>query len=268
MELILSTGSLYDRPFGQIVEEAVRGGFSRIEVMLTMELMGGIDAMRAILRDQGVEAPSVHAPFALDRYIAGHDRGWEELMGKVLGAAESLGAKIVVFHPGHLPLLPFAYSLRLRDMMENIGDLLPRASRSGASLAIENVPRPSPFPFLGARYLAWEPIEMMRIFGKLGKRGLRMTLDISHSSAVGEGVFADYIRHLGSYICNIHLSDFDGKVDHLPIGKGKVNFDGALKCVKDIRYDGLLTLELSPSHSDVEDIRESRRRIESILTTL
>jgi len=268
MDLILSTGSLHDRPFDQIVEEAVRGGFSGLEVMLTTELMGRVDVMKAALGHMEVDAPSVHAPFSLDRYITGHDRRWDGLMRKVLGIAETLGARIIVFHPGHLPLLPFAYGLHLRNMLDNIRDFLPCASKSGVSLAMENVPRPGPFPLLRTRYLAWEPIEMMSIYGKLGKKGLKITLDVSHSSAIGEGVAGEYVRHLGAYLCNVHLSDFDGRVDHLPIGRGRVNFEGILRSIRGIRYDGLLTLELSPSYSGAEDLLESRRRIEGILTTL
>lgn len=268
MDLILSTGSLYDRPFDQIVEEAVKEGFSRLEVMLTTELMERIDVMKAVLMDKEVGAPSVHAPFALDWHVTSHGKRWVELMRGVLVAAENLGAKIIVFHPGHLPLLPFSYDLRWRNMLNNIRDFLPHAGKCGVSLAIENVPRPSLFPFLKTRYLAWEPMKMAWVFEKLGQKGLKMTLDVSHSSAIGEGAIDEYVRHLGTYFCDIHLSDFDGRADHLPIGKGKVNFERILTCVKDIGYDGLLTLELSPSHSDIGDIRESRRRIESILTTL
>lgn len=267
MDLILSTGSLYDRPFDQIVKEALHAGFSRLEVMLTPALMGQIEQVRDILRAGEVETPSVHAPFSVDRYVTSSNKIWTELMKKVIRAARIFEAEIITFHPGRMVLLPLVYERRWRNMLENVRDLLSLAGEAGVLLAIENMPRPRLLFFWKTPYLILEPMKMVRLFQELGSQDLKMTFDISHARTINRETISTYVKNLGSHFCNIHISDCDGKVDHLPIGKGEIPFDEFFQNIKSFRYDGQLTLELSPSHISAEDLHESKAKIERLLTT-
>lgn len=46
---------------------------------------------------------------------------------------------------------------------------------------------------------------------------------------------------------NIHLSDFNNKHDHLPLGEGNLDLKAFFKCLRSISYQGLITLEILPA---------------------
>jgi len=75
---------------------------------------------------------------------------------------------------------------------------------------------------------------------------VKANLDISHLSLVGAP--AEKIADLKGRIAHIHFSDCDGKVHgDLPPGRGVVDFPPYLRAVKDIEFDGTLSIELEYS---------------------
>jgi sugar phosphate isomerase/epimerase len=77
------------------------------------------------------------------------------------------------------------------------------------------------------------------------KYGFGFTLDISHlMAAVPQD--AKGFKELLPFMQNIHLSDFTVKKEHMGLGDGLLNYESFLNYLKDIKYDGLINLELCP----------------------
>jgi protein FrlC len=80
--------------------------------------------------------------------------------------------------------------------------------------------------------------------------------------------FADDIRKLGSKLCYVHAADNDGiHWIHLALGKGTVNWEGLVRTLKKIDYDGVICVQTwSSSPLDADSmIRESKEYMDGIL---
>jgi sugar phosphate isomerase/epimerase len=75
---------------------------------------------------------------------------------------------------------------------------------------------------------------------------LRLTVDIGHLHCLGEVPIADKIRQYRGQIANIHIEDMRAGVhEHLRFGEGEIDFPPVIAALREIRYDGLLSVELS-----------------------
>ncbi|HET6727313.1 MAG TPA: TIM barrel protein, partial [Nitrososphaeraceae archaeon] len=74
-----------------------------------------------------------------------------------------------------------------------------------------------------------------------------LNLDIGHFFCVGEDP-SQVIYKLSEYVRHVHLEDIcaDRTHNHLILGEGAINIDSALRSLKDIGYDGFVTVELYP----------------------
>lgn len=77
------------------------------------------------------------------------------------------------------------------------------------------------------------------------------------------------IKKLGNKIRHFHLRDGDGMFSYsLPCGAGVIDWEGVIKALKDIKFDGVLSFEMG-GYADTEDtkkyIQESKEYIQRIL---
>lgn len=74
-----------------------------------------------------------------------------------------------------------------------------------------------------------------------------LNLDIGHFFCVGEDP-SQVIHKLSEYIHHVHLEDIsaDRRHNHLILGEGAIDIGSALRSLKDIGYDGFITVELYP----------------------
>jgi sugar phosphate isomerase/epimerase len=70
---------------------------------------------------------------------------------------------------------------------------------------------------------------------------------------------------MGGRIANLHLSDANAWIDHLPIGCGRINFKKVFEALRAIGFDGNATLELRPKHSTAATLRRNRVLVETEL---
>jgi len=64
-------------------------------------------------------------------------------------------------------------------------------------------------------------------------------------------------RFLDEVLFHFHVHDYDGKVDHIEIGTGRVDFDDLLRALAALEYRGALCLELNPDRCSPDGIRRS-----------
>jgi L-ribulose-5-phosphate 3-epimerase len=81
---------------------------------------------------------------------------------------------------------------------------------------------------------------------KIDATRLRLTIDIGHFHCQGELPIPEKIRHWAGRLANVHIEDMRAKVhEHLMFGEGEIDFPPVIAALAEIRYDGLLSVELS-----------------------
>ena len=105
----ISTGCFYQTPILEALPRVRDGGFTLIEVCsfpahLDYHDRSRVEAAAALMRDLGIEANSMHAPFAEHIDISSGDYGQRENSVRELcrasEAAAALGCRYLVLHPG------------------------------------------------------------------------------------------------------------------------------------------------------------------------
>ena len=86
---------------------------------------------------------------------------------------------------------------------------------------------------------------------------LGLTIDVGHLHCQGELPIAGRIRAAKNRLKNVHIEDMRAGVhEHLMFGEGEIDFPPVIAALAEIRYDGLLSVELSRhSHEGPEAAR-------------
>lgn len=98
-----------------------------------------------------------------------------------------------------------------------------------------------------------------------------ITLDTGHVAVARQKTGSAYpdvpklAELLGKSIIHTHFHDFDGDHDHIPIGHGRIDFEGTVSALAHAGYRGMLCLELNPDRSSPEEQLESKRRLEELI---
>jgi sugar phosphate isomerase/epimerase len=181
---------------------------------------------------------SVHAP-NIDINLASVNpflrSAFKKTILKVVVFATELDAGLLVSHVGRLSR---DYPQKLvRKAMKNAIDSLRKinqlSSNLGIIFTIENDHKSNDYVLAGYP----EQIEYL-----IENVGCKLTFDIGHANTIGK--IEDFTKLLDKFIVNVHLHDNDGKVDeHLPIGKGSINFVRVFKKMKDWRSKKPLIIE-------------------------
>ncbi len=89
-----------------------------------------------------------------------------------------------------------------------------------------------------------DAIQMMR---EAGAPNVKLMFDTIHVMYRNE-VPTDYVYQMGQDLAHVHLSD----IDRLPPGTGRGDFVGLVAALKEIGYDGYLTMEIGFHRRDIE----------------
>jgi sugar phosphate isomerase/epimerase len=77
-------------------------------------------------------------------------------------------------------------------------------------------------------------------------RRMKLTLDIGHLQCLQELPIPSKIRDSAPRLANVHIEDMKtGIHEHLMFGQGDIDFPPVVAALAEIRYDGLLSVELS-----------------------
>ncbi len=76
--------------------------------------------------------------------------------------------------------------------------------------------------------------------------GLKLTIDVGHLQCQGELPIAEKIERYRNHLANVHIEDMRAGVhEHLMFGDGEIDFPLVVAALANIRYDGLVSVELS-----------------------
>ncbi|HEX5720542.1 MAG TPA: sugar phosphate isomerase/epimerase [Thermoanaerobaculia bacterium] len=269
----LSTGCFYKEKILVHLEEILRSGFSRIEVCsyrdhLNYHDTAEVEEVASRLRDLQMEAYSFHAPFADSIDISHPDeekrsRSLREMM-QAAEAAARLQARFFVVHPGpeaEIHGTAEEHYQRRRLATDALKGISQRCTELGIGFVLEN--KLSHLLFGSASDLLW-------FAGALDAGNLGLCLDIGHAHLSGD--LHGMIRRFSGLMRMVHAHDNHGeRDDHLPLGKGTIDWRHTLTLLSEIGFEGTIVLEFESNGSPeslLEGARRSRQLIRDLLRQL
>ena len=127
------------------------------------------------------------------------------------------------------------------------------------------------------QYLLFEtgqetPVAMLRCFEKVGTDNLAVNLDTANLILYGKANPVDSLEVFGKFVRNVHAKDGCYPVNghelgvETPIGQGKVDFVAFLRKLKELGYDGAITIEREiKGEQQLVDILAARTYLEETI---
>jgi len=181
-------------------------------------------------------------------------QGWLEEAKRIIDVADMLGMPLLNFHansPGMYGVSDRFEKIVLDNWIDGLKVLGDYSSKKLITIMLENMPpsgicRPKDF-----RYL------MKAV------PNLKLHLDIGHAFMAGGMDCVKKFLKFGSDIVHMHVHDNNGITDeHLPVGRGKINFRAVVKTLKKINYNRTVTFEV---FTGKRDAKESMLRFKKLL---
>ncbi len=173
-------------------------------------------------------------------------RGWIEEAKISIDTAKSLNIKKINFHFYSIGLTT-AYSSYhkkiLGTIVKSLREVIDYANSKDITVILEN--SPTKRDVVGIKKYKF-------VIDNVPK--LKVHLDIGHAFIEnGMQGIKDYIFTFTDKLEHIHISDNHGEEDeHLPLGKGEINFEQIAKWLKQINYDKTITFEVFTSKENAK----------------
>jgi len=156
---------------------------------------------------------------------------------RAIALAAQVGAGLITVHPTPCPDYERATLARREQLQRQaLSELCDRADTQGIVLALENMPSPNVyapgFVYMHSHFALLEEIPALGI-----------TFDVGHANMAGISL-RDTVLHVRHRLRHIHVHDNDGSADqHLPVGRGTVDWLGLTQALVEIDYSGILEFE-------------------------
>ena len=116
------------------------------------------------------------------------------------------------------------------------------------------------------------PVTLLRAIEDIGTGNLGVNLDTANLILYGKAHPVDALEILGKYVMDVHVKDGKWPTDgwnlgeETALGEGKVNFPAVMAKLKQIGYDGVLTIEREISgEKQIEDILKAKKMLEDLM---
>jgi len=264
----LSTGCFYRTPILDCLEAIRSAGFGRIEICsfrahLDYHNRPAVQQAAERIEQLGLEPYSFHAPYGDEIDISApqrwqRDRAFQELKTAAEAAAR-LTVRYFVIHPGPeiSTALPDAERLqRLHNAADNLNRLARHCHGLNIELVLENM-----LPHL----IFGNTREMLWILGAMHSLRVGTCLDTGHAFCSGD--LYRVMHKLSGHLRMIHANDnFADHDDHLPPGRGNIDWKRLLNGLHRSGFQGTIILELAGDpQRNPQDIlrgaREGRRHL-------
>ncbi len=200
---------------------------------------------RAFIEARGLKIHQAHAPWRWrpNDSEAEARRIRTEEMKKAIYGTHLLGAGIFVVHP----MMPYDETAENPDEVLAVNaafytELCDYASRLGVTVCVENMPWLT-FPLSSVE-------ASIRLCELVGRDNMGICLDTGHAAIFFGSDVASAVRLAGGRIKALHIHDNNGKCDeHLAIGDGIIDWDAFADSLREIGYDGVVSVETGPKHN-------------------
>lgn len=187
--------------------------------------------LRKIGEDNGIHCNQSHAPFP------SYSPEVRSYLKRAIECTAEAGGKICIIHPQN--------SGSLQENTEMYQSLLPFAKECGVKIATENMYNWNETEDHCCDAACSTPQSFNAQLDAVNDDFLVACLDIGHAELLGSGTSApEMIRALGPRLKALHIHDVDKRYDtHQMPFTMLVDFEAIAKALKEINYDGYLTLE-------------------------
>jgi sugar phosphate isomerase/epimerase len=218
-------------------------------------------SVRNMLDSYGIIPTQMHCPSDRSSDIGNLDLFMRkkaiEKHKRYLKYLPDLGARYYILHPGGIlygkwddskkvPTFQFdrKFVKKLVELnVSSIRELAHEAVEQGVKIAVENGPLNDP-TFLTIS-------DHLRMTSEIRRDNVGVCIDVGHANVGMKVKPADVLRRVGSLTWAVHLHDNNGTGDqHLPPGRGNIDWADVVKVLKEIRYEGSLNIEFIPYMSN------------------
>jgi sugar phosphate isomerase/epimerase len=271
MKLAFSTNAYLNFSFADAVARLAAIGYRGVEVMADVPhawpaylLPEQKQAIRDALARHGLAASNVNA-FMMHAVNDPRQKYWHpswiepdrhyrqiriDHTRRALTLARELGSPCITTEPGG-PVEPGgSWSAALKLFVEMIKPVAEHAEKEGVLLLVE--PEPG---------LLIESSEQFEEFMRhIDSPAVGLNFDVGHLYCVGEDPAAAVVR-LAKYVRHIHLEDIAATRVHAHLipGEGAIDFASTLRAVRQIGYNGWVTVELYPYIADPDTAARTAR---------
>ena len=166
---------------------------------------------------------------------------------EVVDLAADLGAKLVLYVGGWQ-----VFGTTRQDAwawsVEALREVAQHAKERGITLAAE--------PTSADSNLIETADDALELIREVGQDNVGVMFDTYHALYRNE-VSADYVRTMGEQLVHVHASD----TDRLPPGEGAVDWPGFMQALKDVDYQGHVTMEIGFNTRAAEPDRYARQAL-------
>lgn len=266
----MKIGAMFEsfrKPFDEAVKDAVKLGISGLQMYARNETLNvdktkaEIKELRRKLDDAGLAVSAICGDFGCDMYY-NEDRESIEKERKVMEIALEMGTNVVTTHIGVVP--EDKNCPQYESMHRVCRELAGYADELGGHFAVETGP---------------EKADLLKSFlDDLGSRGVGVNLDPANLVMCAGDDPVHAVHVLKDYIVHTHAKDgiqkyyvdtkrmyapsFYGlepagwaSIEEKPLGQGNVPWDGYIAALKEIGYDGFLTIERECGDTPARDIK-------------
>jgi sugar phosphate isomerase/epimerase len=274
--IALSTGSAYTYGLGRVFALAADAGYDGVEVIVDERWDTRQPSyLKRIARETGVSVLSMHGPFPSKR-IAGWPSDEISRVAEAIRLCEAVGARTLNLHlperfriatltaMGNQYLIPFGgvspTMRRFSDWLTG-GGLEEAQAATPVRIVIENLPMRLAFGrrFHAHRFNNWEAFCQFRA----------VCLDTTHLGTTGSDLL-EVATRLGVRIAHVHLSDYDGRNEHLLPGRGILPLEPFVQWLGRRKFGGTIVVELSPhglaAHDEARLVSEFAKAREFVAT--
>lgn len=265
-----STGCFYRTPILDVLEQVRDGGFNLIEVCsfpdhLDYHDLPKVRATAARLLELGMEANSMHAPFAPHIDISEPEKGARDrAVGELLVAADAaaeLGCRYLVLHPGPeregRPPVEEWYQ-RMHHAADSLNKVAAHCRHCRLVLLLENM-----LPHLMFGHTS----DILWLLGAIRDTNVGTCLDTGHAWLSGD--LPTVVHKLSGHLRMLHVNDNRGHGDdHLPPGEGDIDWESLTSQLLQWGFRGPLILELAGNDGPVAELMERARRAREFLGEL
>ena len=202
---------------------------------------------REIAAREGIRIHQVHGPWPTDDTSAEKRREKLFYMERAIRLTPVFGARYLIIHPD----MPFGWdsepdpAFAYETNMALFCALLPIAEEEGVILCIENMPMKA--------HAISRTDRMYEFVREVNHPNLGMCLDTGHAN-----VFADdcgeAVRLIAPVLRTLHVHDNLGDRDsHLPPHAGTVNWESFTDALREVGFDGVLSIEACLPVTDIKD---------------
>ena len=167
---------------------------------------------------------------------------------EVVDLAADLGAGLVLYVPGW-----YSFGVSQQDAWnwsrESLTAVAQYAQDKAITIAVE--------PTSADSNLIDTADEALALMRESGQNNVGVMFDTYHALYRNE-VSADYVRTMGDALLHMHASE----ADRLPPGPGAVDWLGVMQALKDIKYDGYITMEIGFNSRSADADAYARRALQ------